>query len=60
MKTGTATLAGGVQFIPIDAGVLGEYTFLYAAGGVNGTFDSLNRSDSLGNEALQVIPLSIV
>ena len=49
---GSATLDGAVQFIPIDAGVLGEYTFLRAAGGVNGTFATVNPDKQTAQEGL--------
>lgn len=49
---GQAFLNGAVQFIPLDAGVTGPYTFLKAGGGVTGTFGTLNPDPAQAQEGL--------
>lgn len=50
--SGTAQLDGAVQFIPLDAGVLGDYTFLIAGGGVSGQFSAMNPDAERAREGL--------
>ena len=49
---GTAQLDGAVQFVPLDAAVLGDYTFLIASDGVTGTFATLNPDAELAQQGL--------